>query len=248
LNDNGHDVHGKDHEEYYNLSLGYGLRNNLDVFLVTPLVSKTSLQIEEAHALGRKEQAAGLGDLRFIGKYRFWEQGVGAAVLLGVKAPTGVTAIHNSVGEKFEPELQPGSGSWDFMTGLTISRSFQRHVTLASAFQYTYRGEGAADEKLGDVFHYDLGVSYALKPLGAHLNLSLVMELHNEWARRDHNRTEDRVLDSGGTTILLSPGISAALTKNLSVFWAMPLPLYQHLGGVHEKITYELLTELSWSF
>jgi len=89
LNDNGHDVHGKDHEEYDNLSLGYGLLNNLDVFLVTPLVSKTSLQIEDADALGRKEHATDIGDLRFIGKYRFWEQGGGCSRATGSQSPHG---------------------------------------------------------------------------------------------------------------------------------------------------------------
>ncbi len=182
-----------------------------------------------------------------VGKYRFWDKGVNAALLLGVKAPTGVDSKQNPSG-KFEPEQQPGTGSWDFTSGLAVSRSLGQHLTLANAFQYTYRGEGAQDEKLGDVFHYDLGLSYALKPLGQHPNLSLVLELHNEWARRDHSRDKDKVLDSGGTTILLSPGLSAALTKNLSAFWAMPFPIYEHLGGAHEKLAYEILSGLSWSF
>ncbi len=132
--------------------------------------------------------------------------------------------------------------------GLTVSRSIGRHVTFANAFRYAYRGEGAQDEKLGDVFHDDLGVSYALKLLGAHPNVSAVLELHNEWARRDHSRTEDRVLDSGGTTILVSPGLTAEFTKNLSAFWAMPVPIYQHLGGQHQVLKYEVITGLSWHF
>jgi hypothetical protein len=76
----------------------------------------------------------------------------------------------------------------------------------------------------------------------------VVLELHHEWARRDSNREHDSVEDSGGTTILLSPGLSADLTPNLSAFWAMPIPIYQNLGGQHEELTYEVIAGLSWHF
>ena len=248
LHHQGHEVHGKDHEELYTLSLGYGLRDNVDVFLVAPIVSKTSIDVEEHAVLGRKETATGFGDLRLVGKYRFWQKGFDAALLLGLKAPTGETSDKNPSGKKFGPEQQPGSGSWDGTVGLTASKGLGPHLTLANALRYTTRGEGAQDETLGDVFHYNLGMSYALKPLGAHPNASLLLELHHEWALRDHSREQDKVWDSGGTTILLSPGISVDLTDSLAAFWAMPIPLYQNLGGQHEELNYEVISGFSWAF
>jgi hypothetical protein len=248
LHHQGHDVHGKDHEEYYNLSAGYGVLDDLDLYLTAPIVSKTSIEIHEHATLGEKDTATGFGDLRLVGKYRFWKQGLNAALLLGVKAPTGETSDTKDAGDKFEPELQPGSGAWDWMGGIAASKSLGRHVTLANAFRYTARGDGAQESEFGDVFHYDAGVSYAIKPLGEHPNVSVVLELHNEWARRDHSRESDSVEDSGGTTILLSPGLTAELTPNLSAFWAMPIPTYQNLGGQHEELKYEVLAGLSWHF
>ena len=248
LHEAGRDIHGKNHEEVYNVSVGYGVLDNLDLFLITPLASRTSIQIEDEAHLGRGERASGFGDLRLVGKYRFWEAGVDAALILGLKAPTGETSDTDQSGKKFEPELQPGSGSWDFNTGLALSKSVGQHLGLASAFQYTYRGEGAQDLKFGDVFRYDVGASYALKPLGQHPNLSVVLELNNQWALRDHSRESDKVLDSGGTTILLSPGFSADLTPSLTAFWAMPIPIYQNLGGEHEELKYAIITGISWHF
>ena len=249
LEDEGHDIHGKDHEEFYDLSLGYGLLENLDLFLIAPVISKTSIEGGDDDTLGKKNRATGFGDIRLVGRYRFWQRGVDAALLLGVKAPTGETSAKKKpLREKFEPEQQPGSGSWDLMTGIALSRSFANHWTLANSFRYTTRGEGAQDEKLGDLFHYDVGVSYALKPIGQHPNLSVVLELHNEWALQDHNRTSSKVWDSGGTTVLLSPGLSAELTDSLSAFWSMPIPIYQNLGGQHEELTYEVITGVSWHF
>jgi len=78
--------------------------------------------------------------------------------------------------------------------------------------------------------------------------VSLVLELHHQWALRDHSRDHDRVLDSGGTTILVSPGVAVDLTESLSAFWSMPFPLYQNLGGEHEELKYELIAGLVWHF
>jgi hypothetical protein len=246
LHHQGHDIHGKNHEEYYSFSAGYGVLDDLDVYLTAPIVSKTSIEVHEHDALGQRGTAGGFGDLRLTGKYRFWDQGVDAALLLGVKAPTGETSDTTDAGGKFEPELQPGSGAWDVMVGVAASRSLGQHVSLANAFRYTARGEGAQESELGDVFHYGAGISFAVRPLGEHPNVSLMLELHNEWARRDSNREHDSVEDSGGTTILLSPGVSADLTPTLSAFFAMPVPIYQNLGGQHEELRYEVLTGLSW--
>ena len=47
---------------------------------------------------------------------------------------------------------------------------------------------------------------------------------------------------------MLTPGLSVELTKQLSAFWAMPIPIYQHLGGEHEKLTYEIISGIAWHF
>ncbi len=248
LHHDDREVHGKDHEEFYTFSLGYGVLDNLDIFISASVVSKTSIEIDSHARLGKKEAATGFGDLSIIGKYRFWQQGVDMALLLGVKAPTGYASDTKENGAKFEIEQQPGSGSWDLTTGLAMSRSFAKHASVASTFRYTTRGEGGQEHKRGDNFHYDLGLSYALKPLGEHPNLSFVLELRNEWARRDHSRHDDRVLDSGGITILLSPGLAADITENLAVFWSLPMPIYQDLGGEHEELAYSTIAGLSLHF
>jgi len=74
LHDEGRDIHGKNHEEFYNLHLGYGLLEDLDLYLIAPVVSKTSIQIEDHDNLGRGERSTGFGDIRLLGKYRFWKE------------------------------------------------------------------------------------------------------------------------------------------------------------------------------
>ncbi len=256
LHESGRDIHGKDYEEYYNMLLGYGLWDDLDIHLVAPIVSKTSLQIEDAGDdgagipgnLGRRETFSGFGDMRLLGKYRFWKKFVEAALIAGIKFPTGTTSKKDKSGNKFEPEQAPGSGSWDGEFGLALSRSFFHQLSFAQSFKYTLKGEGAQDRKSGDEFRYSLGTSYALRKFGKYPNLSIVAELNNIWMLRDHSRKEDKVFDSGGTTIFVTPGLSADITRNISAFWAISTPIYQNLGGEHEELKIRILAGVNIHF
>jgi len=40
----------------------------------------------------------------------------------------------------------------------------------------------------------------------------------------------------------VTPGISFALNKHISAFSAIPVPIYQNLGGKHEEVEYQILT------
>ncbi len=283
LHEQGRDVHGKRHEETYNIHVGYGILDDLDVYLVIPIVSKTFSQIDDhgseaAHAesheeeganvhhgesdhhesndsqeshkhsanIGRRQRASGFGDMRLLAKYRFWKKYFEAGLIAGIKFPTGATANKSKDGSKYETEQQPGTGSWDGEFGLTISRNFKQRISVASSFQYFLKGEGAQDRKLGDVFRYSLGSSIALRKLGKYPNANLSLELNHEWTLRDHSRTERRVFDSGGTAVFITPGVSASVTKNISLFWAMPFPIYQNLGGEHEEVQLGMLAGINF--
>lgn len=248
LHHDDRDIHGKNHEEIYNFHLGYGITDDWDLYLSAPLVSKTSIQVDSHRYLGRGERSGGFGDMRLLTKYRFWKRYFEAAFVGGIKFPTGKVSSKDQSGAKFETEQQPGSGSWDGEFGLALSRSFAKRISLATSFQYALRGEGAQDRKLGDTFVYSIGSSFAIRELGKHPNVSIVLELNNKWMLKDHSRDADRVFDSGGMLMLISPGLMADITKNLSAFFAMPIPVSQNMGGEHEELKYELITGVNWHF
>ncbi len=248
LHHQGRDVHGKNHEQSYDFNLGYGVLEDLDLYLSAPIVSKNSIEIHDHANLGKKERATGFGDMRLSGHYRFWKKYVEAAVLAGIKFPTGLTTAKRKSGDKFAPELQPGTGSWDGQFGIAVSRSFKKRFSAATSFEYLLNGEGAQNQKAGDAFRYNVAGSYAIRDLGTTPNLSVILELNNEWASKDHSREEDRVFDSGGTTIFLAPGVSVQLTRHISIFCSSPIPIYQNLGGEHEEKKFELIVGSSFSF
>jgi hypothetical protein len=245
LHEQDRDVHGKNHEETYGLTLGYGALNDLDFYLTAPIVSKSVIKIEDDERLGQKNRATGFGDMRLTGKYRIWKKGVEAALIAGIKSPTGRTG-DRSGGAKFEAENQPGSGSWDGEFGTVLSRSFKQRLSLATSFQYFLKTKGAQGHEAGDIFRYNFGASFGLRNLGKYPNLNVSLELNEEWALKDRSRTEKRVFDSGGTTVYLTPGLTASWTKNFSAFLGLPVPVYQNLGGEHEEVKLELLTGVNF--
>ncbi len=248
LHHQGRDVHGKNHEQAYDMNFGYGILKDLDVYGAAPVVSKNSIEIHDHENLGAKERATGFGDLRFSTNYKFWKKYVEASVITGIKFPTGKTTAKRRSGDKFAPELQPGTGSWDGQFGVAVSRSFKKRFSAAASFEYFLNGEGAQGHKAGDIFRSSIGGSYAVRNLGSSPNVNVILEFNNEWALKDHSREENRVFDSGGTTLSLSPGIIVSLTRNISLFWSCPIPIYQNLGGEHEEKKFEMVAGSSFIF
>ena len=71
--------------------------------------------------------SSGIGDVTLLGQWRFFNNQATrteAAFLFGVKAPTGATNRIDALGELFETEFQPGSGSWDVLLGAAFTQRF----------------------------------------------------------------------------------------------------------------------------
>ena len=244
LHHRGHHVHGKYHDEFYYGSLAYGLTDDLQIDFTAPFVSKKSIDVDSHARLGAQDRATGFGDLRLGGKYRFWEKGVEAALISGLKFPTGTTSDKKENGDKFEIEGQPGSGAWNADFGLALSRRFKDLISTAASFQYFLRGRSPS-QYYGDIFRASVGTSIALRKLGTYPNVSLVAELNQEWQNRDRVPSGASIRDGGGTTLWFSPGVQAEVNRWSSVFFAMPLPVYQNINGAHEEMKWQILTGLS---
>ena len=172
----GHDVHVHSLSSIMApaISFGYGLTADFTISARLPVVVRTDIK-EAAHehpgggapAVGAVDflgDSAGIGDLTLLGQYRFYNNRATRtelALLLGVKAPTGVTDRHTDTGELFDAEFQPGSGSWDGLFGAAVTKrigpwSFDANVL------YVLVTEGTQNTDLGDRLLYNAAVSYRL--------------------------------------------------------------------------------------
>jgi hypothetical protein len=150
------------------LIYAYGVTNDLTIIGRLPVVTRQDIR-EGHHSHGpagntvdERGDSSGIGDLTLLGLYRFYNNKTTrteAALLVGVKAPTGRTNEYDKLGERFEAEFQPGSGSWDGLFGAAFTQRFAAWSFDANVL-YQQANKGTQDTDLGDRFHYNAALSY----------------------------------------------------------------------------------------
>jgi Putative MetA-pathway of phenol degradation len=287
----GHDVHVHSLSSIMApaISFGYGLTADFTISARLPVVVRTDIK-EAAHehdggvTTGTVEflgDSAGIGDLTLLGQYRFYNNRATRtelALLLGLKAPTGVTDRHADNGELFDAEFQPGTGSWDPMFGLAATKrtgpwSFDANVLNILAT------EGTQNSELGDRFLYNAAVSYRLmrgEPSLAPMKLGALPEpmWHRGPGTHQHShahqetstgpsldlvlelngewhakQVESGVTDPNSGGNVLFLGPGLRFSKdNWSSFVSVGIPIINDLNGIQAEPEVRVVTGLSVTF
>jgi hypothetical protein len=262
------------------LNYAYGITSDLMIAVRLPYVTRSDVREghfhhDEGSEIHRAGDADGIGDISALAQWRFINNrssGFEAAVLAGLKAPTGSTDEDDREGERFAAEFQPGSGSWDGMFGFALTQRVGQWSFDASGL-YTVITKGTQDTDLGDRFHYGAAVSYRLTGMGpangamfhgakphhdgadahGHVHtesagpaLDLILELNGEWHSRQKEDGE-RDPNSGGNTIMIAPGMRLSQDK-WSAFASVGLPIVNDLNGIQAEADWRLVTGVSFSF
>jgi hypothetical protein len=266
-------------------SFAYGLTDNATVTLRLPWVKRTGIREAhqhdpndpvEFHQLG---DASGVGDLSAILQYRFLNdraRGTQAALLLGVKAPTGRTNSRTEDGDLFDTEFQPGSGSWDAIFGGAVSQQTGGPLSFHANVLYVLAGNGSQNTDLGDRFLYNAAIVYrvfgsnepsvrvlahshprghaghahppAFKtiPVRSGPALDAVLELNGEWQAKT---TTNGVSDpnSGGNLVYVSPGLRLSVDK-WSGHVSAGFPILDDPNGTQPKPGWRILVGASLGF
>lgn len=259
-------VHSLDALRSASLNLAYGITNDLMISVRLPHVVRTDIREGHAHehAPGDFEgevhslgDASGIGDLSVLAQWRVIQtSGLEIAALGGVKAPTGKTNEKNDKGETFDAEFQPGSGSWDALVGLAVTRRYQGWSVDASAL-YTIVTEGTQDTNLGDRFNYGFAVSYRAFGAAPHTHddgtvethgpaVDLILELNGEWHDKQTEGGETDA-NSGGHVLYVAPGVRYANDK-FSAFASVGLPIVNDLNGIQAEPDWRLVSGVTLGF
>jgi hypothetical protein len=155
------------------IGTAFGITDDLMVSVRLPYVERTNIREgththlhggEVINSVTDRGSTDGVGDLTVLGQWRFFNNpatGTEAAVLFGLKAPTGRTRVYDRQGERFETEFQPGSGSYDPLAGLALSQRLGRW-SFDTNVLYVFANKGAQRTNLGDRFQYNAALSYRL--------------------------------------------------------------------------------------
>lgn len=245
------------------LAVNYGVSDDFTLSVRMPSVHRENVRagshthggggvvVNEAVDHG---DSTGYGDLAALGKYRFWKgDNCSAAVLVGLKAPTGRTDVRDGA-QKLEAEHQPGSGSWDGLFGLALGTRIGP-VALNASTLYTKATRGSQGTDLGDRAQYGVAVSYRIGGethdhgdfVHQHRAWDPVLELNGEWA--DQMEIDDAREDhSGGNTIFVAPGLRYAPDEKWAAHLSVGVPVISNLGRGHAETDYKMTLGVSRSF
>ncbi|MCH7923272.1 MAG: hypothetical protein IH975_09595 [Nitrospinae bacterium] len=228
--------------------VAYGITSDLTATVALPLVKKRFTNIVDG--VRRKEISEGLGDVGLRMKYRFYRKDeVKArdhwATVVGVKFPTGSDSETDSQGRLLDHTLQLGSGSWDFLVGLTGAKD-SRRLYLWGDVLYKITTEARGFEA-GDELNFDAAVG--LRPyLPEYLepDLVLVAELNGELSGKNEEQgVKDP--DSGGVSLFVAPGFMLAY-RNWMVKGAIQFPIFQELNGSQLGVDYRSVLGLEYHY
>jgi len=242
----GHDVHTLDYLYSVSAAAAYGISDDLTLSLRVPYNSFNN--VREAHSdepgeIHQHGDSHGIGDMTLLAHYRFLQmpsRQLESAVILGIKAPTGKTGEKDIHGERFETEHQPGTGSWDPIMGVAVTKRLGR-VSLDADLRYTLATEGSQDTDLGDLMNYDLAFSYHIP---GKLSLDLIVEANGEWKQKEEiNGSKDE--NSGSHVLYISPGMRILLNNTLSAFISVGIPAIQDMNGIQSETNFRTLFGVS---
>lgn len=228
--------------------LGYGVTGDFALFGMLPWFDKRFDKRLDMRLGGQKvsRRERGMGDLTLLGRYTAYEsnapgQTFRVAPFLGVKAPTGRDDARDGLG-RLPPQLQPGSGSWDWLGGVVVTRQ-TLDLQIDGQVSYQTKRE-AAGFQAGNVASLDGSLQYRLWPrsLGGGVPAFLygVLEVNLVDGAKDRvGGTSDP--NSGGTTLLLSPGLQY-VTRKWIVEAGVQIPVVQNLNGTALENDYILTT------
>lgn len=262
LNSGGEHLHAIDSVNSYSLSTSYGITDDLTLNVQLPYVTRKGIRAGEddgsGPAIHPHDDIGELGDASALLQYKVYDDTFKVALLAGLKAPTGKDDV-TFEGEVLEADLQSGSGSWDLFAGVAFTKDYE-DFSLHSDLLYKYNNKGAGNSELGDIFTYNVALSYTLVDHQPHATLNgsaienhygysvdTFIELNGERAGKD--RFNGSLSNNTGHSILFATtGLQVSTEDNYSAFFSVSVPVYQDMNGVQNDVSYRATIGIGKSF
>jgi hypothetical protein len=252
-------------EEYWTTELGafYSFTDRFLMLLNVPLrKTKGDGELVEGPD-GEPERedstgdATGLGDVSVLGRYTLFARHTLATSTLvagvaGIKFSTGSTDQHNDQGEFLDSHLQLGTGSTDMLLGLSATHALGRY-TLSANLLAAFPGKGETGDtshKFGTSVNYDITGKYRLTPsvIGASSNQWFASLGVNGEYRRHEKLGGEKLDDTGGQTIYLTPGIQYVAGSHWVLEGAYQYAVFHDLNETQLGEDYKVFASVTYLF
>lgn len=255
-------VPNAEHNEIRTINRVWNVRADYDIdarwgaSLQLPIIARSHDHLSVDDGSNEHWSFTGAGDLIALVRYAVItkKDETGPSVLLtaSVKFPTGRTSARNEK-ERAEVSIQPGTGSFDFTGGAIYSQNaaklpnLQGHYSWLPLFvsgSYRVNNPGSRRYRMGDQVQANAGGSFAiLDRLDLLAQANLLVKL-----RDDNGDTGEDTSFTGGTFAYLSPGLRWHLTKGLSTYGLVQLPVYQYVSQEQINSAWNLVVGATFEF
>lgn len=192
--------------------------------------------------------ANGFGDLSLMlraSDQTSWDDAlVVLSATAGVKLPTGSTD-RQFAGEYMDIDLQPGSGSTDWLAGVGAIWSRERWTFGINALA-GFTGTGVRGHRYGNYANADVGARFRLLPdEAASTALFLTFACGGE-IRAKETQDGTPIDDSGGSIFFVAPGLRVHFSDVFSFDARAEIPVRQYLNGEQFGQSYRLTGGVQW--
>lgn len=233
------------------LRLDYSLNNRLAFGILLPFVE----QVEKINAnTSNKTKSKGLGDITILSQYDLLRKGnISLSYAIGVKAPSGSTSRKNNTnGLRLHPDLQPGTGAWDWFN--IIQSSWQDFLIsdLDLIALVNYRRNGKS-KRFNQQQQYQFGSEFqsylALTKEWIIGNYLLNTSLGGRYRHTSTDKTNGfEAVNTGGHWVYVIPGLTMNFNPDFSIGTSVELPVYRNLTGIQLTTSYRFNATILYSF
>ncbi len=236
------------------LNLGYSLTDRISFETLFTWVNQT--RTINQFGFENFTETSGIGDAVFLVKYSMPELLGSFSVInygLGVKAPLGKSDHTTPNGIQLTADLQPGSGAWDGLGWVSISKGLDFRPSAAISGSLTYRLPGKNNSYLNNTAVYqfgnelqaNLGYSDQVIILGALVNPGLIFKYRNVL---EDEIDGQEIPNTGGEWVFVRPELTIPIQQKFHLSTRVELPLYSFVEGTQLTPTARISIGVSYQF
>ncbi len=184
-------------------------------------------------------ETQGIGDAVFLAKYAIPNVLGSQSVLnlgIGTKAPLGKSDLTTTEGFQLTADLQPGSGAWDILGWLAISKglNFRPSATVSASFTYRATGENnsylnnTSVYEFGNVIQSNVGYTDQFLLFNTIFNPGLIVKYRKAFTDKID---ASELPNTGGDWVFVRPELAVKIAPNISFSSRLEIPIYSYVDG-----------------
>ncbi len=229
---------------------GYNITENTVAGIILPYIRQE--RIIKALGTENYEFTQGPGDIILFAQYLlpFSNYQNSFQVGLGSKLPTGPSNLKNQNNISFNMDMQPGTGSADWLLWGSIDRNFTNIPTMTFSTQFLYRLNGVNNSYLGtETYHFGnewqiiAGISKQLMIKSEIFNTSAFMKVRQ---MNKNNINDLKIQGTGGLWVYIIPSVVYKMSQNINLSVIPEIPVYTKLNGTQLTTSFRIKLGISY--